>query len=258
MKAIAMCGLLLAVFFSAAQASDPYADTVVSYTTGSGGVNTAYNNSSAALGGVTSYATVVYPAWKATDIVGIGLGGELTLGFNEPIVNDANNPYGLDFTVFGNEMFILSSGTYQTLYGHSGLTVWVSLDNILYYQLATTLGADDQFPTQATGDPTVPLDPSITTTNFVGLTSKTGGPDLYKGSAGGASYDISRAVDSEGKAVTLASISYVKIVGTSGYGYVDAIVAVKAVPEPSTYALLVAGGGMAWWSIQRKRTSASA
>jgi hypothetical protein len=258
MKAIAMCGLLLAVFFSAAQASDPYADTVVSYTTGSGGINTAYNNSSAALGGVTSYATVVYPAWKATDIVGVGLGGELTLGFNEPILNDANNPYGLDFTIFGNSFFVLSSGTYSGLYNHTGLTVWVSTDNLTYYLLQTTLGADDQFPTQATGDPTVPLDPSLTTAAFLGLTSKTGGPDLYAGSAGGASYDISWAVDSQGNAVTLASISYVRIEGTSGYGYIDAIAAVAAVPEPSTCAMFLIGAGAAWRFLKHKRSSASA
>lgn len=258
MKAIAVCGLLLAVFISGAQASDPFADYVVSYSQGAGGVNTAYNNSSAALGGLASYATVVFPAWQKTDIVGIGLGGQLTLGFNEPILNDpVNHLYGLDFTIFGNEMFIVKSGTYSALYGHSGLTVWVSQDNISYYQLATSLGADDQFPTQATGDPTLPLDPALTMSDFQGQTSETGGPDLYNGSAGGASYSISWAKDAQGNSVDLSSISYVKIEGTSGYGYVDSIAAVKAVPEPSAIAMFLAGAGVLLSRIIRQRSAAS-
>ena len=37
---------------------------------------------------------------------GIGTGGSLTLQFNTPIQNNPNNPFGLDFIIFGHAGFI--------------------------------------------------------------------------------------------------------------------------------------------------------
>ncbi len=44
----------------------------------------------------------VYPAFRAHELVYLGEGGMITLGFNHPVSDDPENPYGLDFIVFGN------------------------------------------------------------------------------------------------------------------------------------------------------------
>ena len=41
------------------------------------------------------------PPWLANEIVSIGSGGTLTVKFDEPIQNDSQNPYGIDFIIFG-------------------------------------------------------------------------------------------------------------------------------------------------------------
>ncbi len=250
MKKLIVFGLLLATSAIVHAQNDPYADSVISYTPGTG-LNTSYENSSAALGapttgsdGSTPYS-VIYPAYKNTQIVGIGNGGQLTLEFNAPITNDpANHAYGMDFTIFGNEFFINGSPIGGT-YDHTGLTVWVSQDNVTYYQLAVPsgYGADDWLPTNNGGDPGLPVDPSLSLSSFNGLTTAQA-LALYDGSAGGASFSLSWAKDADGDSVDLSSASYIKIEGTSGYGYVDAVSRVESVPEPSGVALMVVGMGI--------------
>ena len=58
----------------------------------------------------------------------------------------------MDFTIFGNEFFVLSGSTISGVFNHTGLTVWVSQDNVTYYQLAAPYGADDYYPTQGSGN----------------------------------------------------------------------------------------------------------
>ena len=255
MKIFAVCSLLLATAL-VARAQDNYADTVVSYTPGTG-INTSFENSSAALGAPAPAATITAPAFGNTEIVGVGNGGELTVEFNTPITNDpANHAGGMDFTIFGNEFFILSGGTISGIFNHTGLTVWVRQDNVTYYQLSTPQGADDYFPTQGSGNAALPVSASLTPSSFTGQTSAQA-LTLYNGSAGGASYSISSAVDSSGSSVDLSSISYVKVEGTSGFGYVDAISRVETIPEPSGVALLFMGLGILlfyrWHGAVRKR-----
>lgn len=230
--------MLAAVGSSRAQ--DPFADSVISYVPGTG-ESTSFENSSAALGAPSSGATVTAPAFGNTQIVGIGNGGELTVEFDTPILNDpAGNADGLDFTIFGNEFFVLGSGGISGIFDHPGLTVWVSEDNVTYYQLDTPTGADDLYPTEGSGNPTLPVNPAFTLSSFVGLTAAQA-LSLYDGSAGGASYSISWAENAEGNPVDLPSVSYIKVEGTGGYGYVDAIARVESVPEPGAGVLAVAG-----------------
>jgi hypothetical protein len=59
----------------------------------------------------------VYPPFRAHELVYLGEGGTITLGFNHPVRDDAENPYGLDFIVFGNP--------YQIIGGDQG---WVNGD----------------------------------------------------------------------------------------------------------------------------------
>ena len=47
-------------------------------------------------------ATPVYSPFRSTELVSLGEGGSITLAFNHTVRDDPNNPYGLDFIVFGN------------------------------------------------------------------------------------------------------------------------------------------------------------
>ena len=251
MKAAAICcGLILAAVVSS-RADDPYADTVVSYTPGTG-LNTSFENSGAALGAPTGSATITSPAFSNTSIAGVGNGGELTLAFNTPILDDpAGHADGMDFTIFGNEFFILGSKGISGVFNHTGLTVWVSQDNINYYELNSPVGADDLFPSEGSGDAGLPVSPALSLSSFVGL-SGSQALSLYNGSAGGASYSISWAEDASGDPVNLPSVSYVRIEGSGGFGYVDSIARVESVPEPGIAMLFLSGFGI-WMACQRKR-----
>jgi hypothetical protein len=251
--------LTLGAFLSPAgllHASDPYADQVISYAPGTG-INTSFENSSAALGAPFSTATITAPAFSTSSIVGVGNGGQLTLAFNEPILNDpAGHAGGMDFTIFGNEFFTLSGSTIGGIFNHTGLTVWVSQDNITYYQLAAPYSADDYFPTQGSGDPSLPVNSSLTLSSFTGQTTAQA-LSLYNGSAGGASYSISWAQDAGGQPVNLPSVSYIQIQGTSGFGYVDSVSRVQDIPEPASAWMAVTGVGLLAFrrrGMQRKQT----
>jgi len=241
MKTIAACSLLLASAL-VARAQDNYADTVASYVAGST-YDSTYQNPNVALGAPVTSATITAPAYATSQICVINPGGELTLGFNTPIVNDpVNHACGMDFTIFGNDYFVGGnpiSGTYD----HPGLTVWVSQNDVNFYQLKAPngYGADDSFPAQGSGNPLLPVNPALTLSNFAGLTTAQA-LALYNGSAGGASFSISWAVDGSGNPVALSSINEIEIVPTTGYGLVDAVARVETVPEPGTWALFIVGG----------------
>src|SRR5271154_3513868 len=102
MKTYAVCSLLLASALIG-RSQDNYADTVVSYQPGST-YDASYQNSSVTLGAPATVGTITAPAYATSQICVINPGGELTLGFNTPIVNDpTEHAYGLDFTIFGND-----------------------------------------------------------------------------------------------------------------------------------------------------------
>ncbi len=52
----------------------------------------------------------VYPAFRASELVSIGQGGELIVKFDHKIADDINNPYGVDFIIFGNSMCVVGNG----------------------------------------------------------------------------------------------------------------------------------------------------
>jgi len=255
LKILAVCSSVLFTAL-AAHAQDSFADSVVSYVPGTG-INSSYENSTAALGAPDSAAAITAPAFGNTNVVGIGDGGELTLEFDSPITNDpSEHADGMDFTIFGNQFFTLSGAEITGIYDHAGLTVWVSQNDSAFYQLVAPdglpHGADDLFPTQGSGNPFLPVSPSFTLSSFTGHTSAYA-LSLYDGSAGGSSYSISWAEDASGDAVDLSSISYVRVEGSEGYGYIDAVSRVETVPEPSCAGLLI-GVAAIGWLVARFRT----
>jgi hypothetical protein len=89
--------------------------------------------------------------------------------------------------------------------------------------------ADGLLPTDGSGDFHTPADPTLTQADFAGQTLE-GIRALYFGSAGGAGYDISWAVDSGGRRVWLSEINYVRVEVLSGKSEVDGLSAVFVPP----------------------------
>jgi hypothetical protein len=248
--ALAAASLILLVLPAATSAQ--YASSVVSYAAGTG-VAAGYNDPTRALGSPTTFigyqnTDPFNPPYLATHLVSVGAGGSLTVQFNSPILNTAH-AFGLDFSIFGNSGFVITNGDYSgggitdgSLLGdNAGSTrVWVSADNLNYYLLNPALAptVDGLAPTDAAGDFTRPINPSLTQNDFAGQ-DLAGIRSLYNGSGGGTAYDISWARDVNGNSVFLSSISYVRIDVLSGKSDIDAFV---AVPEPGTVGLLIVGG----------------
>lgn len=189
------------------------------------------------------------------DIVSLGNGGGITLTFNGSIKNGA----GADFAVFENSF----SDTFLEL----GF-VEVSSDGSLYFRFPTVSLTPD--PVSAFGS----LDP----TNLNGLAGK------YR-QGYGTPFDLSALVGTAG--LNINDVRYVRIVDVLGNGSeldglghkiydpykttqsagfdLDAIgvihfanVLATPVPEPESYALMLAGLGAVGWVARRQQRNAAA
>lgn len=256
-------GAVLGLNSSAAHAADPFADHVVGYTSGSL-FSPGYNFAATALGSperftgegiFPSVVTPFNPAFLATEIVALGAGGVLTLGFDEPIRDDASNPFGLDLIVFGNTFFADGSypqGVASGIFGpYADSVVSVSANGVDWIILSgslngyfPTLGYSDLTDPYAMerglvpSDFTLPVDPSFNPTG-VSFGQLMAG---YAGSGGGTGFDIS--------STGLSQISFVRISVSSGELLIDGISDVSAVPGPGSGLCLIAAGLM---NIRRRR-----
>lgn len=218
-----------------------FADAVISYDAGTG-FAAGFTNTAAALGAPTSGTSVTpfAPPFAKTQLVSIGAGGEITLQMSSPIVNDPTDPYGIDFNLFANEFFVNSSSGVNGLFYHTAsILVQVSADDLNWFTLNPALApqAGELFPTDGTGNPQIPVNPSLTLNDFTGQ-NLAGIRSLYAGSAGGTGYDLAWALDANSNSVDVASADYIRIEVQSGVLDLDAI---SAVPEPTTWALTLAG-----------------
>ena len=246
-----------------------FASSVVSYNPGVG-FQAGYNTASSALGEPSRVTPGLYggpvdpfnPAYLASQLVSLGAGGSLTVEFNSPILNNPANVFGCDFNIFGNAGFIVTNatdfngnfiGTPATdgsLFGHNpGATrVLVSADGINFFLLNPALApmVDNLFPTDGSGDFSLPVNPALNAASFAGKTLADVRA-LYNSAAGGAGYDISWAQDGLGHSVSLASINFVRVEVLSGKAEVDGFV---VVPEPTviSFALL----GIVTLALRRK------
>jgi len=257
MKKKLLVSLAFAGIFVPTITNAQFADSVVSYTEGSG-VLPGYNDPTAVLGAPTVYngyqnTDPFNPPYQSSDIVGIGTGGSITVQFNTPIQNNPNNPFGLDFIIFGHAGFNITNGDYSgggitdgSLFtgGTSDVRVSVSADGSTFYTLnpALTPQVDGLYPTYAGGNPFLPVNPSLTAADFAGL-DLTQIEALYNGSAGGAGFDIGWALNNLNQSVSLPSIDYIRldILNDGTPAYIDAI---SVVPEPTTLALVITGAGL--------------
>lgn len=223
-------------------------NAVVSYDPGSGAAG-RFTHPEAAVG----WPSLTNPFGESTDpfnppygtnqIVSIGAGGHLTLGFQIPILNHPNNVAEFDFTVFGNAGFIITNefsletfdwiGTPATdgsLFGSSPITAVVSVSrngrDFFPLNPALTPRLDGFAPTDSAGDPRLPMPAGATSTDAAGATLDTLRA-LYAGSAGGASFDLDWALDLQGTPRFLPEIRFIRIDVLQGRLEVDAIVPVS-------------------------------
>ncbi len=255
-----------AVCTSPARAADPWADSIVSYTPGDGITNdfysgTPYSDATTALGEPTRFTSpdnfggVVTPLnspFRSNEVVSIGRGGSLVVAFDEPVVDDPLNPFGIDLLVFGNAFFVGTffnpdfsfnpAGAAEGVADEGGL-IEVSSDGVTFF--AVPGSADGLFPTNAYADIvdpfattpgavladfTRPVDPSFDTNGKTFAEIVAG----YAGSGGGLGVDIGPT--------GLSSISYVRLTNPTDAQLIpeiDALADVASIPEPSSNILIV-------------------
>jgi len=201
--------------------------------------------------------SLVYSAWQTAPddsklVVTLGIGSEIVAAFDHKVADDAANPYGIDFIVFGNSIFRAAGGEYLTpdtdmddymLRNPADMmSEWVTVSvaqdpNGPWYSFANGPYADDLFPTNAfawdsEGDTWAdeqdwlkPVDPNLGLSDFSGL-SAADAIGLYDGSAGGTGFDLKwlSPDDYEALEIDPASgqrwIQYVKVTSDE-FGEVD-------------------------------------
>jgi hypothetical protein len=208
----------------------PYAAAVVNYNPGSG-YAPDYTNTSTVLGQPSTADSSgdavdpFYPAWQTNQILSIGAGGWVTVEFDQPVVHYPNG--NRDFIIFGNSFFdVTNFSATNALWATDGVVVndagqaqvSVSRDGVAFYTLNPALAptVDYLYPTDGSGDFRWPVNPALAPADFAGLTLAQMRL-LYNGSAGGASYDIAWAQDTNGTPVCLPDISYVRVDVVTNY-----------------------------------------
>lgn len=221
----------------------PFASSVLSYDAGSnpdGGATTAAN----ALGAPTlsnSFGDITpfNPAFGANEVVSVGFGGHLAVGFDHRVENDPLNPFGIDLLIFSNEGFVDNgfpdgftgdTTLFRELFApEAAATIEVSQDGSVWHHVTTEF--IDLWPTLATpgADFTKPVDTALAIDDF----DNSFLPDieaLYDGSGGGYGIDLDD--------VGLDWIQYVRLSNNDDSLFafeVDAFADVAAVPTPSTF-----------------------
>jgi hypothetical protein len=193
--------------------TNPYADSIVQFDKGVGG-SPGYNDPQSVLGepsrftGEGVWPGVVSPfnaPWLADEIVSIGFGGSIVVSFDEPVTNDAANPWGIDLIIFGNTGCLDNSypnGIVGGLFSDDGGVIEVSQNGKEWVEI-TTVDADGLWPTRGYIDSqpydsvegseptdfTMPVDPRITLDEVMGLTNNEL-IELYQTSGGGTPVDL--------------------------------------------------------------------
>jgi hypothetical protein len=260
-----------------------YADSVISYSPGAGfatefGTGLGYTNASVALGEPARSNPGAFggpidpfnPPYLKEQLVSMGTGGSLTVAFPSAIANRADNPFGIDFMIYGNAGFVITNGDFSgggitdgsLLGANSGSTrVWVSADNLNFFQLDPSRAPvlDGFFPTDASGSFDLPADPSLSGSNFAGA-NLADMRSLYAGSAGGTGFDLAWAQDANGQSVVLPEVRFVRVDVLSGAAEIDGFAALVPEPGPVTLLALAAAWvlvrGARLKHVQRRGTAA--
>jgi len=252
--------------------SSPFATDVIGYDAGTNAV-AGFTNELTVLGSAERFTgegvfpgvvSPFNPAFGVDELVSIGSGGYLEVGFDHAIRDDAGNPFGIDFLIFGNAGFIDSQfpngvvGDTPGMFGAGGeATVMVSQNGLDWVTVETRAldlmptmgyadsGAFDSTPGSVLTDFTRPVDPSLTLSDFAGL-SLSQIVDVYDGSGGGIGFDLA--------GTGLEEVSFIRLENHSGIAFeVDAFADVS-VPSPGGVAFFAPPGV---FLLRRRRRSAS-
>ena len=255
-KKVPIVGLIVVLLLcvTAAHASDPWADQIISYSPGDN-ADAGYTEPSTALGepsrmtGADPWVGAVTPfngPWLTDQVVSVGSNGHLTVAFDQPITNSVDHLYGVDFIIFGNGFFndtnwpagqvggLFEDGPFSVSVSADGLD-FITLQNDCYDAMFPMLGyldlagPYDTEPGSIESDFTRPVNPDLTYADFDSVSFETI-LALYDGSGGGIPFDIAGS--------GLETISYVRIDVPNGAVSPD-FDAFAAVPEPTTLGLSI-------------------
>lgn len=230
------CLILVSIVGPSLLFASPFATTVFEYAPGPGQWvnNPKFNNPSKALGPPQG-GTVSSPCNES--LVTLGDGGHIVLGFEHPVWDDPRNPYGLDFIVFGNPVWVGGDPNFRW---QEPAYVEISLDKngnglpddewylILPNKLpANLVGSPAQncdtgysstvLRNYAEYTPTLSLPPGKTPEEFYSIPDKQsfeGDPTsllIDDGSGGGDAFDIAQAVIQVSPGVPAQPITYANI-----------------------------------------------
>ena len=209
----ARAAMLAAMATSAALgAESPFAAEVVAFDPGIGGIP-GYDFPEAALGEPTrttggslfpAAVTPFQPAFLASEVVSLGVGGSIVLAFDHQVLDDPANPHGIDLLVFGNAFLsdlAPPAGVAGGLYAEGGRievsqdgVVWFDVDGVEADGAMPTIGWLDAGPYAEVGgrlptDFTRPVDPARGPLEMAGL-GHFEVIEMYDGSGGGAGIDL--------------------------------------------------------------------
>jgi hypothetical protein len=227
--------------------------TAVIAADGTNGVRGYTENPERLLGPPSVKATPEIP--DNSGVFSFGWGGSVTLAFDRPILNDPRHPSGMDFTVYGNALYVGGDEnvSYQEpafvevgldLNGNGrpdpdepfyllrgrpdpgsppGFQLGSGLFGVVDHQETPVWGYADVTPTLGAGDPLVPDDPMT--------------PGITPGSAGGDAFDLAWAVDQQGKPAALDHADFIRIThalnATSPFGVSSSEIDAVSLVRPS-------------------------
>lgn len=225
-------------------ADSPFAVEVVHFDPGIGGVP-GYDHPESALGEPTrttggslfpAAVTPFQPAWLASEVVSLGIGGSIELAFDHLVLDDPDNPFGVDLLVFGNPFCTDTNAPWGIVGGiyEEGGRIEVSLNGRDWVVIPDVM-ADGGFPTfgwrdagpyaeqpgRLPTDFTKPVNPSRHPNGLIGLDFDAL-IETYDGSGGGVGVDLA--------SVGLSAIRFVRItnIGIDYTPEIDAIADVAA------------------------------
>jgi len=245
-RAAAAAAFLVA---SAGALASPYASSWTSYEAGTG-ASASYLDPASAVGSPTRFTGVQFgfpsvvspfsPPFDPGDVVSIGRGGHLTLAFDHNVYNRPENPYGIDFNIFGNWFYTEGSNGATGKFGAHGGIVEVSKDGSDWR--VVSVRATDGFATLGYSDLVSPYDtaPGNVPTDFTKAVDPGFNPigktfaeivSGYNGSGGGTGVDFA--------STGLDFIRFVRISNPGGNTGNINIDGIAEVPTPVTASLFV-------------------